>query len=1748
MSFKKIVYLSIIFIVFLTCFSTVHASDLNESDNADLLTIKYEDKVVDSELLADTNPGSFKDLAAEIGKVGPGGTLNLTRNYFYSSGDSAVVIDKKITINGNGFKIDGSGSSQIFRCYGDEKIFNNIVFSRGHTDDNGGAIYSESKLTLNNCVFDANFINVDYYGVAIYSTSDVYLESCTFKNHWFAPDYPYLIYSNSVSVKNSKFFDNKCDAILYLSNLIAVNSEFLNNGGSSFTSNSAKYTYIKNCNFIGNHAFELGQSTSSVMRISSEGSYTDMILEDCKFINNTGSGKTAIFYFINGVINNCEFIGNSGTDGSGICSQYSNLKLKNVKFESNRDRTSGGAIYCFQSKVTIESCDFINNYASEGGAIRWDCQNSRIVSCNFINNTADIGGAISDWNVMENYIEKSSFSKNSANNGKIISFSNHFFTNSQAPYVISSISDNNFDDYYDMYGGSFSFRDNILTIKHVYPQLNLSVAVDGKMVKGVWTGEEYLFNFSYVSPGIHNAKLLCSGDYPSFDFEMTMPLIVDSYVLQVSDVNKTYGGPESLEIDLKSIYPMANENVQININGVDYTRTTDSNGHASLAINLNAGVYDATVTYRDITKKANVTVNHITTRIYLNVYKTFSTSIYMNVTVENASDGDRVVFNLNRHHDGTVKEYECIIKNSQANLHLSNIKGWYLINASYHGDVNHQISSNATSFVISGMSVMPSNLPGSNYERYYGDSDRFKILRFFDEDQNPLYMTTADIYIDNVKYVGISDINGIMSIDIGNLKSGRYLASTTYDGENCGFYFTIKPTVFGNDVTAQFGDVTYTANFIDSKGNALTNGTATFKIGSQIYYSTISNGFASINLNLNCGWYVVEVTNPVTGESISNYIHIIPLSTTTQLYDVKDINPGDKVNLTAFVSSNVGVVVFAINSTNKTVNVVDHMVSCTFTLSRPGSYVARATYVDPEGNYLSSMDSKSFKVFKFDPDISVVADDIGTGQNAIFEIAIAGDAEGEVSVLINNKTYKNLLYNGKTIISVPDLTAGSYAYDIVYSGNEIYNSKKISGNITVFIINVVLNVQDLVKYYSSSTPLTAQLLDKSGNPLIGEKIIFTVNDNDYERITNNLGIGSMDIDLACGNYSAGVRFDGKGQYDSIKTVVQIEIKPTVKGNDLSKIFRNDAQYYATFVDSMGNLLKNAAVEFNIGGVVYKGKTNEKGTAYLNIDLNAGEYIITATNPSTGEIHTNKITVLPVKTETKLLDVKNINIGDSLTVTASVNSSVGAVVFSINSSNKTVDVVNNNASYTIDALNVGDYVIKATYVDHDGNYLSSSDSKSFTVSKRSPDISVVVEDIGVGQNAIFEIVLSSNATGQVSVKINNKTYINQLHDGKTIVSVPDLDVGNYGYDIEYTGDNIYSFKKISGHMNVFIINVVLKTYDLVKYYSSSTPLSVQLLDNLENPLAGQKILFTLNNRDYERTTNNWGIASMNININSGNYTARVTFNGTEQYDSIKTMVQIEIKPTVAANDFTKIFRNDTQYYAAFVDSKGNLLKDTSVEFNINGVFYNRKTNENGIARLNINLNPGEYILTARNPSTGELHSTRITVLPSIVENKDITKYYKNATQYSVKVIGADGKPVGAGETVKFNINGVIYERRTNESGIAKININLVPGDYVITAEYRGYKVANNISVLPVLYAKDITMKYRDGTQFVAILVDGQAKPYANQTVQFNINGVMYNRPTDESGLAKLNINLIAGKYIITSSYNGANIANKITITA
>ena len=332
-------------------------------------------------------------------------------------------------------------------------------------------------------------------------------------------------------------------------------------------------------------------------------------------------------------------------------------------------------------------------------------------------------------------------------------------------------------------------------------------------------------------------------------------------------------------------------------------------------------------------------------------------------------------------------------------------------------------------------------------------------------------------------------------------------------------------------------------------------------------------------------------------------------------------------------------------------------------------------------------------------------------------------------------------------------------------------------------------------------------------------------------------------------------------------------------------------------------------------------------------------------------------------------------------------------------------------------------------------------------------------------------------------------------------------------------------------------------NVTKYYHGPERLEATYTI-LGQPIENVTIHFYVNDVEYKVNTSSAGKASIALNLNPGVYDVMA------RSLIIFQTATVTIKSTIEAKDVIKYYKNATQYYAKFVDGQGNLLKNTDVKFNINGVEYTRKTDASGVAKLNINLNSGTYIITATNPVTNEMRSNMIQVYGLIAENRDLTKYFKNESQYSIRLFDDQGNPVGAGVTALFNIHGVFYNRTSDENGYVKLNINLNPGDYIVTAEYNGYKVSNNIKVLPLLIASDLTKPFLDLTPFTVKLVNGHGNALIDKVITFNINGVMYNRTTDLSGIARLNINLWPGEYIITSMYEqmGAVTANKVTVTS
>jgi len=574
--------------------------------------------------------------------------------------------------------------------------------------------------------------------------------------------------------------------------------------------------------------------------------------------------------------------------------------------------------------------------------------------------------------------------------------------------------------------------------------------------------------------------------------------------------------------------------------------------------------------------------------------------------------------------------------------------------------------------------------------------------------------------------------------------------------------------------------------------------------------------------------------------------------------------------------------------------------------------------------------------------------------------------------------------------------------------------------------------------------------------------------------------------------------------------------------------------------------KNSIVDNN---VIISGKDYAISVAGTNTSI-TDNYIISKDYYGNGAV-TSKSNDTIIENNTPAGASINTDISASINKNATIKIDVlpfdanGNVTIKFNGKSETVSF---NASQTIvydlGVLGIGDYEVTVIY-NGNAKYNATNITKTFSIGKISDyNVTLNTTDVVAGENSTLVIILPEDATGVVNVTVGKDSYKANVTDGVASVKINSLIAGDYKVNVTYSGDKTYEVSNNVFNLAVNPMKVNLNISDVVMFYRDGTRMVAILTDIKGNPIANATVYFTINGKTYARTTDTNGTASLAINLISKIYNATILYNGSDIYDKFSKNITVTVNPTILANGTVLMYMDGTVFVAKFLDKTGKALTNASVKFNINGVFYTRITDNDGVAKLNIRLRPGSYILTAYNNVTGEEKGFDITVKSLIVAN-DLTKYYLNATRFEATIYNKNGT-LAINKNVTFNINGVFYTRQTNENGVVGLNINLRPGNYIITTMFDGLAIGNNINVLPTLVTNDLSMKYLDGSKFTAQTLDGQGNPLANQNVSFNINGVLYHRVTDKDGMASLNIRLMSGDYIITSYWNDFQVGNTVKI--
>ena len=801
--------------------------------------------------------------------------------------------------------------------------------------------------------------------------------------------------------------------------------------------------------------------------------------------------------------------------------------------------------------------------------------------------------------------------------------------------------------------------------------------------------------------------------------------------------------------------------------------------------------------------------------------------------------------------------------------------------------------------------------------------------------------------------------------------------------------------------------------------------------------------------------------------------------------------------------------------------------------------------------YASVNSTKNINVAKASPKLEVAIKNVDYGENLIIEVILNGanndKLTGMVDVTINNKNYTVGVVNGRGIAIGDKLPAGVYNFSATWSGNDNYNGTNTSGSFKVNKIapRIDVLVNDIV--FGQNAIVNIVLPED-----VNDNVIFSVDDVEKTLVIVNGKANYAVKDLDSGNHMIMVKYEGSDKYTSVNATKNIKV---AKANASLNVIVNDVDYGNVYViDTVLTGVNNAKLTENIFVTINNKNytvevVNGKGTL-LGDKLGAGVYNFSAIwdgndnynlTADSGKFKINKIN------STVSVGADDIRVGENVTVTVSLASdTTGNVIISVDNQVYNVAIENGSVVKTISDFKAGIYDVFVKYIGDD-NYNSAQNTTKFTVLKISDyNMDVAVPEAKEGVNSTVVVDLPEDATGTVTVEIDGENYTANVTKGTAKVNIPGLGVGEYNITTIYSGNAKYVSMTKKGNITV-IPNVDVNLYvdDVVMIYHDGTRLVAKLTDYQGKPIVNASVYFTINGKTYAKTTDDNGAASIGLNLDSKVYIATVSYNESEVYSKISKNVTVTINPTIISEDLVKMYQNDTRFYVKFTDSTGKALDNTTVKFNINGVFYTKKIGKDGVADLGIMLRPGEYILTAYNSVTGEEKGFNITVKSLIVQS-DLTKYYLNASKFQATIYDKNGS-LAVGKNVTFNINGVFYTKTTDSNGVVSLAINLRPGEYIITTMYEGLAVGNNIVVLPTLVTSDLNMTYGDGSNFTAQTLDGQGKPLVNQNVTFNINGVFYNKVTDDNGVASLTIRLMSGKYIITSYWNDFQTGNTIIIS-
>ena len=1656
-NFNKIIILSIVLSLLIVIPASFAAENSVELVDDNSLSDNIDDIILSDNLMDDN--GLSNGLANDNG-------LNaIENNNIVSEGESNLINEFYFDSNAAD---DGNGSmDNPYKTLNDSRIKPNSIlhFASG--------IYN---YTPRDC---KNNVNITIYGQ---DSSNTIINN-PIENYTF--DVTKIFNIENITFNNLQIVLNGENALLNASNVNFYNCTAKQTDRSGTSCGGAIYSLDKNntlilnkCNFYNNHALYGGAIFTA---------YADLKVTDCQFINNSGKHYGGAIYQIYGNMSlaNSSFDFNRANDGGAIyIFSKDGFSIVNNTFINNLANGSGGAIYAFYNKnYTIADNAYDNNSAPQCNDL-YEKYDLLILSENYtlFRNSYDdeFNDVLPSYYNLADYGLVSSV-KNQGNDGNCWAFatiaslesavikaiydmnsSGLIYNYAEYADIISLLNSGNLSDVID-----FS-EENLKNLAAIYSPYGWKWETNDGGNENLACG--YLV--SWLGPIFEEDDLY--GEHSILSPVFNSIMHVQNIMYLKRDNFTDNDGIKRAIMDYGAVYISLGMNVRKsdNIGYYVYNKEDKSCNHAVTIVGWDDDIKIPNAPGNGAWIAKNSWGNRLNNGyFYLSYYDVSSLRPGENdgglVFILN----DTIKYDKNYQYDTARTDYffnttDTVwyknVFNATDNEYLSAVSTYFekptdwVLSVYVNGALKSTKSgfSNPGYWTIDLFEHIPLSI-GDIFEIVFkinvtGDagfpvSERVSLNNEFYRENISFVSYDGDNWLDlyELEWMGYQEKGHTYNSQVACIK-----AFTVFD--------IINTTTSIHAGGLDFNPLNITAYVLNQYGNPVNCGKVIFNISGELISVNVSNGMASISHVFENGYENIVAEFVACGYGSSNASSFEDDVNMTAEITVDLDTASVSINFTKPINETVFISLAYVNNdtieyrnfTTKSIdgrafinltNVIRGENNITIILYNPlfdCNLIKDSFSIVPKGTYIILSDFETICNSDDEYTVKLIDED---GNPLIGK---------ELEYTLNGTTH-SIFTNGSGEASLNiNLNPGTHTFEIKFNEENIYLNSSNSSSITVN--TSILLLEDTYIYLGE---YNVKLLNKSGNPLQNQRAVIVMGEETFNVTTDENGIAKATIHLIPGINNVTIR--------NLETLEEknhtINVLPINTTTALDIVYNgfNPVNITATVTNQFGELLDCGEVRFNLSGELISVSVSN-GIANLSHIFKRGSNAIFAEFAAIGYNSSFNGTTIDVeKIDVNMTAEITVDL-DSAFVNISLTKPINETIFiSLDNINQSVKSIDGKASLYLPNLNIGlnnirislndvfydcNDVVDSFTIDKKGTFIILSNLEAVYNSGKEYKVKLIDEDGNplIGKELEYTLngiskTLVTDECGEISLKVSLKT-------------------GSYMFEVRFNGEKLYINSSNSSMINIKS-SIVLPASN----YTYGSKYTVKLFNKDLKSLANQSVKIIFAGKTYNLKTDSNGKVTINNNLKPGTYTVKIInpITSEEKTQKIKVLKRIAENKNLAM-----YYGAGSSYKVRVYDDYGNIAKNVSVKFTINGKTYYKRTDSKGYAYLKITLKPKKYSISAS--YKGFTVKNNVTVKTTLVTS-NISRKKAKAIKFNAKLLNSKGKILKY-KTVTFKFRGKNYKRKTNSKGIATLSLkNVSRGKYTIYSSYGKLTVKNTIKV-------------------------------------------------------------------------------------